>query len=39
MVKHLKPEEIVPKLRQADILVSLDRSVCDAEAPIVIEGE
>jgi len=30
MAKHPKPEEIVAKLRQADVLISQGRSVADA---------
>jgi hypothetical protein len=30
MAKHLKPEEIVAKLRQADVLISQRQSVADA---------
>ena len=30
MVKHPKPEEIVAKLRQADVLISQGQSVADA---------
>jgi putative transposase len=30
MAKHPKPEEIVAKLRQADVLISRGQSVADA---------
>ena len=30
MAKHPKPEEIVAKLRQADVLISQGQSVADA---------
>jgi hypothetical protein len=33
MAKHPKPEEIVAKLRQADVLISQGQSVADAIRP------
>ncbi|WP_409565217.1 hypothetical protein [Methylobacterium sp. J-078] len=38
MAKHAQPEEIVDKLRQADVLISQDQSVADTIRPLGVSS-